>query len=91
LLRLAPAALFAAAVGWGLIESRGTSPQNLRQLAIEVVATTPAALGGAPVANCSPISTWPAQHLFAFHWNGTAVGCEAPAPWRFDGATLQRQ
>ena len=89
--RIAPLALAAAIAGWWAVEWRGIPADNPRQRAIVVVTTTTAALDGAHVSNCSPIGPWVAQHLFAFHWNGNPVNCEEPAPWRFDGATLQRQ
>ena len=90
-LRFMPLALVAAIAGWWVMESRGIPADNARQWAIVAVTTTPASLDGAHVSNCSPIAPWLAQHLFAFHWNGTPVACEEPAPWRFDGVTLKRQ
>lgn len=89
-LRLAPAVLIGVSAGWGLLELRGTPAANQRQRAIEVLTTTPAALAGAKVANCSPLTPWVSTHLFAFHWNALPIACEAPAAWRFDGVSLQR-
>ena len=89
MLRAAPWVLFASCAVWGALESRGTSAGNQRQLAINALTTTPADLHGAAVANCAALTPWVAGHLFAFHWKGVPVGCEEPAPWRFDGVALQ--
>lgn len=90
-LRFTPLALVAAIAGWWASEVHGIPAENTRLWAIVAVTTTPAALEGARVSNCSPIAPWVAQHLFAFHWNASSVACEEPAPWRFDGLTLQHQ
>ena len=46
LLRVAPAVLLAASLAWSASELQGTSPANHRQLAINAVTSTPAALQG---------------------------------------------
>ncbi len=53
-------------------------------------ADPPAIPEGAPrvVAHCGRLGAWRATHLFAFYWDATRVGCDAPAPLRFDGRRL---
>lgn len=89
LLRVAPHAAALTAAGWLTFTlAVGTRADTPRQAAIRAVTVTPLDARGAPVANCSVLGDWLADHLFAFHWNAARVACDAPAAWRFDGRAL---